>query len=78
MNITIHRREFKVERRVGSYKDGTPHVSFHLFGKRGAHYFTMTNIHTGLHFVCNTNGKMPFGNKVWIKDDNGTPVVVRQ
>lgn len=80
MKITIRGREFNVVRKPGKMVDGTLGFYFELTGKRGAAYFTMTNIHTDLHFVCNSRvgrSGLPF-NGVWIKDDNGTPVVVAQ
>jgi hypothetical protein len=74
--ITIRGREFTVEPKT-SDRDGARY--FVLRGKRGAHYFTMTNVHSGLHFVCNAHPfkPMPFEG-VWLKDNDGTLEVVSQ
>ncbi len=79
--ITIRGRKFTVDFTIRNGIDGKETRVFKLLGPRGAHYFTMKNIHTGLHFVVNAKATrssgLPFDG-VWLRDNNGVLEVARQ
>lgn len=76
--IVIRGRKFEVNSLTRTNDKGEEKCFFELKGVRGAHYFTMTNIHSGLHFVFNGHGgKLPFDG-VWLKDNDGVLEVVAQ
>lgn len=78
--ITIRGRKFEVSPIFRTNAKGEQKRFFELKGVRGAHYFTMTNVHSGLHFIFNGRkmlAALPFDG-VWLKDNDGVLEVVAQ
>jgi hypothetical protein len=78
--ITIRGRNFEVSPLFRTNPKGEQVRFFELKGVRGAHYFTMTNVHSGLHFIFNgrrARGTLPLDG-VWLKDNDGVLEVVSQ
>jgi hypothetical protein len=78
-SITIRGRKFDVTLKSRVNNEGKAVRYFELKGARGAEYFTMTNVHSGLHFVCNARrvSAMPFDG-VWLKDNDGVLEVLAE
>lgn len=79
--ITIRGRKFTVEPKTRVDREGKLGRFFELHGPKGAYYFTMANIRTGLHFVVNAKATrssgLPFDG-VWLRDNNGVLEVAKQ
>lgn len=74
--ITIHGREYTVERKETTVVEQAPH-KYELTGKRGATYVTIRNApNPTMMFLVDRKGKIAL-NEVWLTDKNGKLEVAR-